>query len=98
LDAFKSHLLENEDIPDHGGATMIFFFAGHGSRTLATDNVMARDLKVETICPVDERTTIAGEYVYTIPDYVLGRLLWQLAEKKGRNIVRPFLGCPPISC
>ncbi|KAJ7905984.1 caspase domain-containing protein [Mycena leptocephala] len=87
LDGFKSHLLENEDIPDHGGATMIFFFAGHGSRALATGNLIARDLMIKTICPVDERTTnAAGKYVHAIPDYVLGRLLWQLAEKKGRNI------------
>ncbi|KAJ7918596.1 hypothetical protein B0H13DRAFT_2434997 [Mycena leptocephala] len=87
LDAFKSHFLENKSIPDHGGATMIFFFAGHGGRVLATGNLMSHDLKVGIISPVDERTTDdAGGYVHGIPDYVLGRLLWQLAEKKGRNI------------
>jgi hypothetical protein len=94
LDAFKSHFLENKNIPDHGEATMIFFFAGHAGRVLlAEDNLMARDLNVETICPVDGTTNYTGdgEYVHAIPDYVLGRLLWQVAEKKGRNIVRPFL-------
>ncbi|KAF7365683.1 hypothetical protein MVEN_00442000 [Mycena venus] len=92
LSAFKSHLLENEDIPDHGEATMIFFFAGHGSRVYAPGNVKSRDLKVNVLCPVDERTTNeAGEYVHAIPDYTLGWLLWKLAERKGRNIVRlPF--------
>ncbi|KAF7356196.1 Metacaspase-7 [Mycena venus] len=87
LSAFRSHLLENKDIPDHGEATMIFFFAGHGSRADAPRNIISRDQKVETLCPVDERTTNeAGEYVHTIPDYTLGWLLWELAERKGRNI------------
>ncbi|KAJ7923528.1 hypothetical protein B0H13DRAFT_2655156 [Mycena leptocephala] len=86
LDGFKSHFLENKDIPDHGGATMIFFFAGYGSLAPVTGNLITHDL-VETMCPVDERTTnAAGEYVHTIPHYVLGGLIWQLAEKKGQNI------------
>ncbi|KAJ6582414.1 hypothetical protein B0H19DRAFT_1118255 [Mycena capillaripes] len=66
---------------------MIFYFAGHGSRAEATGNHMSRDLKVETICPVDERTANAAGYVHTIPDYILGWLLKELAEKKGPNIV-----------
>jgi hypothetical protein len=94
LDGFKSHFLENKDIPDHRWATMIFFFAGRGSRALVTGNLIAR--KVEAICPVDERTmNAARKYVHAIPDYVLGWLLWQLSQKKGQNIVRPFLvACP----
>ncbi|KAJ7904792.1 caspase domain-containing protein [Mycena leptocephala] len=79
MDAFKSHFLENENIPDRGEATMILFFAGHGG---ATGNG-----KVQTIYPVDVRTTnAAGEYVHAIPNYVLGWLLCELAEKKGPNI------------
>jgi hypothetical protein len=88
LSASKSHFLENEQIPDHGDETMIFFFAGHGSRVDVPGNRMAPDSKVEAICPVDERTIDdAGEYVHTIPDYLLGWLLWELSEKKDRNIV-----------
>jgi hypothetical protein len=30
----------------------------------------------------------AGKYVHAIPDYVLGWLLSELAQKKGLNIVR----------
>ncbi|KAJ7648575.1 hypothetical protein DFH06DRAFT_570833 [Mycena polygramma] len=85
LSAFKSHLLNNDKIPDHGEATMILFFAGHGNRSEAPMNLIARDRKVEVICPVDEGTT-DGKGVYAIPDYVLGWLLSHLAAKKGSNI------------
>jgi hypothetical protein len=89
LSAFKSHFLDNTNIPDHGAAAMIFFFAGHGSRVSSPDNLIATDRKVEAICPVDERTMdAAGKYVHAIPDYVLGWLLSELAQKKGLNIVR----------
>ncbi|KAJ6582013.1 hypothetical protein B0H19DRAFT_984146, partial [Mycena capillaripes] len=87
LSTFKSHFTDNKNIPDHGEAQMIFYFAGHGSRAEATGNHMAKDYKVETICPVDEGTkNAAGEYVHTIPDYIFGWLLKELAEKKGPNI------------
>ncbi|KAJ7828881.1 caspase domain-containing protein [Mycena leptocephala] len=87
LSAFKTHLLENANIPDHGDATMILFFAGHGSSFEAPSDLIAPNGRVETICPVDERTkNDAGEYVHAIPDYVLVRLLSELADKKGNNI------------
>ncbi|KAJ7894365.1 hypothetical protein B0H13DRAFT_2276433 [Mycena leptocephala] len=87
LSAFKTHLLDNINIPDHGDATMILFFAGHGSRFEAPIDFIAPDRRVEAICPVDERTTNdAGEYVHAIPDYVLVWLLSELANKKGTNI------------
>jgi hypothetical protein len=89
LAALRSHFLENPDIPDHGNATMILFYAGHGTRMEAPGNLMAFDRKVEALCPVDERTKGADgkSYVHAIPDYVLGRLLWELSKKKGNNIV-----------
>ncbi|KAJ7906000.1 caspase domain-containing protein [Mycena leptocephala] len=87
LSAFRTHFLENTNIPDHGEATMIFFFAGHGSRFDAPSDLIAPGRRVEAICPVDERTeNDAGEYVHAIPDYVLVRLLSELADKKGNNI------------
>jgi hypothetical protein len=93
LSAFKTHLLDNTNIPDHGDTTMILFFAGHGSRFEAPGDFIAPDRRVEAICPVDERTTNdAGEYVHAIPDYVLVWLLSELADKKGTNIVR---SCSP---
>jgi hypothetical protein len=90
LSTFKSHFLDNRNIPDHGETAMILYFAGHGSRVMAEGNLIAHNSKVEVMCPVDERTTTrAGEYIHAIPDYVLGWLLRELAEKKGPNIVRP---------
>ncbi|KAF7355859.1 ICE-like protease (Caspase) p20 domain protein [Mycena venus] len=86
LKAFVDHLLNNPRIPDRGDAAMIFFFAGHGTRVSAPNNLMSQDQKVEGICPVDERTCPGGKYVHTIPDYVLVYLLQELSEKKGQNI------------
>ncbi|KAJ7918590.1 caspase domain-containing protein [Mycena leptocephala] len=87
LSAFKTHFLDNKNIPDRGGASMILFFAGHGSRFEAPSDLIAPDRRVEAICPVDERTeNDAGEYVHAIPDYVLVRLLSELVDKKGTSI------------
>ncbi|KAF8197272.1 caspase domain-containing protein [Mycena galopus ATCC 62051] len=87
ISTFISHFLDNPNVPDHGKATMIFFYAGHGTRITATDNMISTDSKVEAIAPVDERTMDAGgKYVHAIPDYTLGWLLWELSEKKGPNI------------
>ncbi|KAJ7914403.1 caspase domain-containing protein [Mycena leptocephala] len=87
LSAFETHFLDNRNIPDCGGASMILFFAGHGSRFEALSDLIAPDRRVEAICPVDERTeNDAGEYVHAIPDYVLVRLLSELADKKGNNV------------
>ncbi|KAJ7464405.1 caspase domain-containing protein [Mycena latifolia] len=87
LATFRSHFIENDRIPDKGDTTMILFYAGHGTRMEAPDNLGTADGKVEAICPVDERTKdAAGKYVYTIPDYILGWLLRELANTKGPNI------------
>ncbi|KAJ6481691.1 hypothetical protein C8R45DRAFT_1100122 [Mycena sanguinolenta] len=93
LAAFKSHLLTNTRIPDHGDASMILFFAGHGTRVHAPGNLMSQDEMVEGICPVDERTGSGDKYVHTIPDYVLVHLLRELSEKKGQNITVIFDSC-----
>jgi hypothetical protein len=96
LSAFKTHFLDNRNIPDHGDASMILYFAGHGSRFKAPRDLIAPDRRVEAICPVDERTVNeVGEYVHAIPDYVLVRLLSELADKKGNNIVRSC-SRPPV--
>ncbi|KAJ7856135.1 caspase domain-containing protein [Mycena leptocephala] len=87
LSAFETHLLRNRSITQHD--TMIFYFAGHGSRTEAPRNKLAEvapDRKLEVICPADERTRDAAGYVHAIPDYILGWLLRRLAHKKGPHI------------
>jgi hypothetical protein len=89
LTAFKSHLLNNHNIPDDGTATMIFYFAGYGTLINAQEHLLPPDRMDEAIYPVDAGTTDAsGNYVHAIPDYVLVQLLCELAEKKGSNIVR----------
>ncbi|KAJ7209200.1 caspase domain-containing protein [Mycena pura] len=92
LATFRSHFLDNPRIPNGGETTMILFFAGHGARVEARGNLMSVDEKVEGICPVDERTE-SPSYVHTIPDYVLGWLLRELALKKGPNITVIFDSC-----
>ncbi|KAJ7926295.1 hypothetical protein B0H13DRAFT_2313620 [Mycena leptocephala] len=90
LSAFRSHLLDNPSIPDNGEATMIFFDSGYGSRITAPGNLMSRDGKVAAISPVDDGTiNEAGNYVYPIPDYILGWLFSELSEK-GDNITVIF--------
>ncbi|KAJ7840340.1 hypothetical protein B0H13DRAFT_2101015 [Mycena leptocephala] len=85
LSAFEEHFLNNPHIPDHGNTTMIFFFAGYGSHAHCPGTLF--EARVEVICPVDERTCGAdGKLVTAIPDYVLGKLLQRLADKKGNNI------------
>ncbi|KAJ7215899.1 caspase domain-containing protein [Mycena pura] len=92
LESFRSHFLNNPHIPDHGNTTMIMFYAGHGSRVETKKTVI--DKMVEGICPVDEGTTDSfGRYVHAIPDYILGWLLRELAEKKGSNITVIFDSC-----
>ncbi|KAJ7111504.1 hypothetical protein C8R44DRAFT_534988, partial [Mycena epipterygia] len=93
LAAFESHLLKNPRIPDRGDASMILFFAGHGTRVYAPKNLMSQDEMVEGICPFDERTSPGGKYVHTIPDHVLVHLLRELCEKKGQNITVIFDSC-----
>jgi hypothetical protein len=95
LTAFKTHLVDNTNIPNGGEGPMIFFFAGHGSSFEAPKDLIAPDRRVEAICPVDERTTNeAGEYVHAIPDYVLVWLFSELADKKGTHIVRSGFHLP----
>ncbi|KAJ7464441.1 caspase domain-containing protein [Mycena latifolia] len=86
LSKFASHFLYNPDIPANGKSAMIFFFAGHGSRVELPGYRLTSDSHVEAICPFDERTWIGGNYVQTIPDYVLAQLVHQLSQRKGNNI------------
>ncbi|KAJ7912956.1 hypothetical protein B0H13DRAFT_1874396 [Mycena leptocephala] len=87
ISTLDSHFLNNPAILDHGDTTLIFYFAGHGSRVEAPGNILAADGKIEVLCPSDERTFGPdGEYVHGIPDYVLGQLLHRIAEKKGNNM------------
>ncbi|KAJ7767947.1 caspase domain-containing protein [Mycena maculata] len=93
LKIVKSHLIDNARIPDRSGGTMIFYFAGHGSRVASESMETSRDGKIETICPVDEGTEVDSGHVHAIPDYVLARLLYSLAERKGNNVMAILDSC-----
>ncbi|KAF7354737.1 putative WD repeat-containing protein C2E1P5.05 [Mycena sanguinolenta] len=88
LSTLQTHFLDNRDIPDNGKATILLYFAGHGSRVDAPEAILAPEGRIEMLCPVDYKTkNAAGEEVQAIPDYVLSRLLGEIAEKKGGNII-----------
>ncbi|KAJ7265990.1 hypothetical protein B0H12DRAFT_1011056 [Mycena haematopus] len=88
VSAIQTHLRDNPDIQDHGKATKFVYFAGHGRRVEAPKDIIAPDGRIEMLCPVDDRTTNEAGEVHAIPDYVLGRLLEDIADKKGHNNVR----------
>jgi hypothetical protein len=70
---------------------VIFFYAGHGSRTRAPIGWSTEDGLVETICPHDVDTkTKDGKSVYGIPDFVIGAVMRNLAITRGANVVRPY--------
>ncbi|KAJ7767940.1 caspase domain-containing protein [Mycena maculata] len=93
LEEFESHLMYNANKPDRSGATMIFYFAGHGSRMQSENTEIPHDDKVETICPFDERTGVDSSYVHAIPDYVLARLLYNLSVRNGNNVIAILDSC-----
>ncbi|KAF7354735.1 CASPASE-P20 domain-containing protein [Mycena sanguinolenta] len=88
LSTLQTHLRDNPDTPDHGKATILLYFAGHGSRVDAPEAILAPEGRIEMLCPVDYKMKNAGgKVVQAIPDYVLNRLLGQIAEKKSQNII-----------
>ncbi|KAJ7706851.1 caspase domain-containing protein [Mycena rosella] len=94
LSAFKTHLIENSRIRDHGGDTILYFYAGHGSRVVAPNNAFSVDGRVETICPHDQGATDEkGEHIHGIPDYTVHNLLQKLAASKGNNVTAIFDSC-----
>lgn len=73
------------------GDLVIFFYAGHGSRTPAPKGWSTEDGLVETICPHDVDTkTKDGKNIYGIPDFVIGTVMRNLAITREANVVRPY--------
>ncbi|KAF8170867.1 caspase domain-containing protein [Mycena galopus ATCC 62051] len=94
IQKFQTHLINNSKIRDHGGDTLIFFYAGHGSRVEAPNNMFSTDGHVEIICPHDEDGTDEnGEYIHGIPDYTIHKLFQNLAAAKGNNLTAIFDSC-----
>ena len=70
--------------------TIIFYYAGHRSRLVAPTDLTSPDGKIEVICPNDTFVPSKDSqdgYIHHIPDYTLNRLLRELADAKGDNIV-----------
>ncbi|KAF7333993.1 hypothetical protein MVEN_02303900 [Mycena venus] len=73
LDNFRSHLIENVHI-NRPGDSIIFYFAGHGSRVTAPVGLESNDGLIETICPYDQRDETAPG-APGIPDVTIAALL-----------------------
>ncbi|KAJ7742022.1 caspase domain-containing protein [Mycena metata] len=87
LDNFRSHLIENTNI--NPGDTIIFYFAGHGSRVTGPVGWESNDGLIETICPYDQRARV-NEVVKGapgIPDVTMAALLHELVSSRGNNII-----------
>ena len=69
------------------GDLVIFFYAGHGTRTKAPDGWQAEGGLLEMICPHDIDTSKDGKNIHGIPDFVVGTLLGRLANARGANVV-----------
>ena len=68
------------------GDLVIFFYAGHGSRTPGPEGWKGR---IESICPYDVNTTKDGKTIYGIPDFVVGTVMTDLASTREANVVSP---------
>ncbi|EAU89549.1 hypothetical protein CC1G_02438 [Coprinopsis cinerea okayama7 len=88
LSTFFSHLIDNRNIQPED--PVIFYFAGHGIRTMKPDGwpVDSKDMKIEAICPHDERCVDprSNQAVWCIPDITIAKLLRQLEIRKRTNV------------
>lgn len=70
---------------------IVIYFAGHGAQIDVPENWGWTDLdgKVQAIVPYDYNTRKpGGERVLPITDYTFSRLLSEISQKHGENIVR----------
>lgn len=85
LSVFEEHLIGNDEIKPKD--PILFYFAGHGSSEVAPESWHAKNNRIETICPYDDRTGTGSERVRGIPDRTYDSLMRRLASIKGDNIV-----------
>ena len=78
--ALSNTLVQKDDL-------VIFFYAGHGSRTPAPKSWSTEDGRIETICPYDIETKKGGKEIYGIPDFVVGTVMKNIADNRGANVV-----------
>lgn len=90
--AFRN-LASNKDIKE--GDSIFIYYAGHGAQTLPPKRLLRMKgcpEKVEVLVPHDYGRIPSKHESMGIPDYSIGALLNQIAEKKGDNIV-----CLPLN-
>jgi Caspase domain len=84
-DAFMSHLVNNPSIMT--GDSIIIYFAGHGSSSIAPDRWQNRNpLHVEMLCPYDHGMRVRGGRVAGLTDWSVYAMISELSEVKGDNI------------
>ncbi len=92
--AFRN-LADNKDIKE--GESIFIYYAGHGAQALPPNRLLKMigcPEKVEVLVPHDYGRVPAKHESMGIPDYSVGALLNQIAEKKGDNIVCLLLYLP----
>jgi hypothetical protein len=90
--AFKDHFILNDRVRSND--TIVFYFAGHGSRVASPAGWMTDDERVETICPHDETAGAEGSPpVFGIPARTLGALCHELVSIKCPNNITIILDC-----
>ena len=72
------------------GDPILIYYAGHGGSAKTPKGWEVGDTnKIELLVPYDYSSSLeGGDPKHGIPDRTLAALLWQLADKKGDNIVR----------
>jgi hypothetical protein len=85
LRAFQDRFIHNNRIMYDD--PMLFFFAGHGSRSVAPAGWTTDDGHVETMCPHDESVNANDQSnVFGIPVRTIWALIHELADAKGSNL------------
>ncbi|KAJ7323547.1 hypothetical protein DFH08DRAFT_630799, partial [Mycena albidolilacea] len=82
---FRKHLIDNPSVEKDD--TIIVYYGGHGSRTVAPDSWRYTDGKIETMVPHDGRAKkVQAEIIHGIINRTINALLSNLATAKGNNI------------
>ena len=83
---FLTDLVQNPNIERDD--TIIFYYAGRGSRAEASQLLTSQENAMETLCPHDEWSEDDHGLIPGIPGRTMNALFRELARVKGDNIVR----------
>ena len=91
ISRFLTDLVQNPHIERDD--TIIFYYAGRGSRVEASQFLTSQDNSMETLCPNDEWSEDGHGLIPGIPGRTMNALFRELARVKGDNIVRISVIC-----